>query len=87
MRDIYITQISFVDPAVPSTSLEDPTFHLTLEGARYQPGQDARAFLFTEGGEYLKALGQWDATFPGFEHEVEGAEVVDGVYNVLCIKA
>jgi arginine decarboxylase len=36
---------------------------------------------------YLKALGQWDATFPGFEHEVEGAEVVDGVYNVLCIKA
>jgi arginine decarboxylase len=36
---------------------------------------------------YLKALGQWDAAFPGFEHEVEGAEVVDGVYNVLCIKA
>jgi len=36
---------------------------------------------------YLKTLGHWDATFPGFEHEVEGAEVVDGVYNVLCIKA
>ena len=35
---------------------------------------------------YLKALGQWDAHFPGFEKEVEGAEVVDGVYNVLCIK-
>jgi len=35
---------------------------------------------------YLKKLGQWDATFPGFEHEVEGAEVVEGVYNVLCIK-
>lgn len=36
--------------------------------------------------DYLKTLGLWDATFPGFEHEVEGAEVVDGVYNVLCIK-
>jgi len=35
---------------------------------------------------YLKALGQWDAHFPGFEKEVEGAEVVDGVYNVLCLK-
>jgi arginine decarboxylase len=35
---------------------------------------------------YLKTLGSWDAQFPGFEHEVEGAEVVDGVYNVLCIK-
>jgi arginine decarboxylase len=36
--------------------------------------------------EYLKTLGRWDAAFPGFEHEVEGAEVVDGVYNVLCVK-
>jgi len=36
---------------------------------------------------YLKTLGNWYAYFPGFEHEVEGAEVVDGVYHVLCIKA
>lgn len=35
---------------------------------------------------YLKMLGQYDQQFPGFEHEVEGAEVVDGVYNVTCIK-
>ncbi len=35
---------------------------------------------------YLKTLGKWDSQFPGFEHEVEGAEVVDGVYHVLCIK-
>jgi arginine decarboxylase len=34
---------------------------------------------------YLKTLGRWDAEFPGFEHEVEGAEVVDGAYNVLCL--
>jgi len=36
---------------------------------------------------YLKTLGRWEATFPGFGHEVEGAEMVDGVYNVLCVKA
>jgi len=36
--------------------------------------------------DYLRTLGSWDAQFPGFEHEVEGAEVVDGVYNVLCTK-
>ncbi len=35
---------------------------------------------------YLKTLGIWDREFPGFEHVVEGAEVIDGVYNVLCIK-
>lgn len=34
---------------------------------------------------YLKTLGLWDREFPGFEHEVEGAEVVDGVYNVMCL--
>lgn len=35
---------------------------------------------------YLKVLGKFDELFPGFEHEVEGAEVVDGVYNVMCLK-
>jgi arginine decarboxylase len=36
---------------------------------------------------YLKTLGGWHERFPGFAHEVEGAEVIDGVYNVLCIKS
>ena len=35
---------------------------------------------------YLQTLGKWDARFPGFEHEVEGAEVVDGMYTVLCLR-
>jgi hypothetical protein len=35
---------------------------------------------------YLKTLGLWHARFPGFEHEVEGAELANGVYNVLCLK-
>ncbi|PSU55535.1 arginine decarboxylase [Photobacterium phosphoreum] len=36
--------------------------------------------------QYLKALEAWDAEFPGFEHETEGAEIEDGKYHVLCIK-
>ena len=36
--------------------------------------------------KYLKALSLWDQAFPGFEHDTEGTEVIDGTYNVLCIK-
>lgn len=36
---------------------------------------------------YLKILGKFDEQFPGFEHEVEGAEVVNGVYSVMCIRS
>ncbi|WP_434355979.1 arginine decarboxylase [Parasalinivibrio latis] len=35
---------------------------------------------------YLKSLQIWDATFPGFEHETEGAESEHGVYSVMCVK-
>ncbi|BDH44191.1 arginine decarboxylase [Salmonella enterica subsp. enterica serovar Choleraesuis] len=35
---------------------------------------------------YLKALQAWDETFPGFEHETEGTEKINGVYHVMCIK-
>lgn len=36
--------------------------------------------------KYLKALSLWDHAFPGFEHDTEGTEVIDGVYHVLCVK-
>jgi len=36
--------------------------------------------------QYLRALQAWDYEFPGFEHVTEGAEVIDGVYNVMCVK-
>lgn len=36
--------------------------------------------------KYLKALSLWDNAFPGFEHETEGTEVIDGIYHVLCVK-
>ncbi|MCE7666259.1 arginine decarboxylase, partial [Salmonella enterica subsp. enterica serovar Infantis] len=35
---------------------------------------------------YLRALQSWDHEFPGFEHETEGTEIIDGVYHVMCIK-
>ncbi|PHI31283.1 arginine decarboxylase [Budvicia aquatica] len=34
---------------------------------------------------YLHALQAWDRQFPGFEHETEGTEIIDGVYHVLCV--
>lgn len=36
---------------------------------------------------YLRALQQWDATFPGFEHETAGIVITEkGEYQVLCVK-
>jgi len=35
---------------------------------------------------YLESLAEYDRRFPGFEHETEGAEVIDGVYHILCVK-
>ena len=31
---------------------------------------------------YLRSLQSWDHHFPGFEHETEGTEIIDGVYHV-----
>jgi len=36
---------------------------------------------------YLRALHQWHRRFPGFTPEIQGVEVVDGEYRVLCLRA
>lgn len=36
--------------------------------------------------KYLKQLETRDAEFPGFEHVTEGAERIDGVCHVMCVK-
>lgn len=36
---------------------------------------------------YLRSLQAWDTEFPGFEHETEGTEKIDGEYYVMCVKA
>ena len=37
--------------------------------------------------EYLKSMEDRDRQFPGFAGVIEGAELVDGRYHVLCVKA
>ena len=36
--------------------------------------------------EYLKSMENREKQFPGFSGVIEGAEMVDGVYHVLCVK-
>lgn len=35
---------------------------------------------------YLHSLQAWDSEFPGFEHETEGTEIIDGQYYVMCVR-
>jgi arginine decarboxylase len=35
---------------------------------------------------YLKSMEHRDKLFPGFSGVIEGAEMEDGVYHVLCVK-
>jgi arginine decarboxylase len=35
---------------------------------------------------YLRMLQAWDAVFPGFEHEVEGAQHLHGTYAAYCVR-
>ncbi|HEX9183258.1 MAG TPA: arginine decarboxylase, partial [Burkholderiales bacterium] len=35
---------------------------------------------------YLKSMESRERQFPGFSGVIEGAELVDGVYHVLCVK-
>jgi arginine decarboxylase len=36
--------------------------------------------------EYLKSMQERERLFPGFAGVIEGAELIDGVYHVLCVK-
>jgi arginine decarboxylase len=35
---------------------------------------------------YLKSMQNREKQFPGFAGVIEGAELIDGVYHVLCVK-
>jgi arginine decarboxylase len=35
---------------------------------------------------YLKSMQNREKRFPGFSGVIEGAELVDGSYHVLCVK-
>ncbi len=36
--------------------------------------------------EYLKSMQNREKQFPGFAGVIEGAEMIDGTYHVLCVK-
>jgi arginine decarboxylase len=36
--------------------------------------------------EYLKSVQNREKRFPGFAGVIEGAELIDGVFHVLCVK-
>jgi arginine decarboxylase len=36
--------------------------------------------------EYLKSMQHREKQFPGFAGVIEGAEMIDGVYHVLCVR-
>jgi arginine decarboxylase len=36
--------------------------------------------------EYLKSMQNREKQFPGFAGVIEGAELIDGVYHVLCVR-
>jgi subtilisin-like proprotein convertase family protein len=46
---LLLTQIMQIDPGVPLTTLEDPTFYLSQSSQRVQPGEGTRAFLYQDG--------------------------------------
>ena len=46
---LAVTDVRFVEPATPTTTLKAPIFFLTQGGQRVQPGSNARAFLFADG--------------------------------------
>ncbi|WP_296252457.1 Orn/Lys/Arg decarboxylase N-terminal domain-containing protein [Pseudomonas sp. UBA4194] len=50
------------------------------------PGENAGA---ADGPllSYLKALENFDLSFPGFTHDTHGIEAEEGVYRMLCLKA
>jgi hypothetical protein len=55
---LAVTQISEEAPVVDPQALADPRFYVTLNSASYQPGNDARAFLFRNLPTRLVDLGR-----------------------------
>lgn len=56
-----------------------PGIPMVMSGERFGGADDPHI-------AYLRALADWDAEFPGFEHVTEGSTVIDGVYHVPCLR-
>jgi hypothetical protein len=54
---LAVTQLEFVDPVSPTTTLAVPVFYLTYNNARYVPGNTAKAILYQPTQGRLLDLG------------------------------
>jgi arginine decarboxylase len=50
------------------------------------PGENTGA-AYAPVLSYLRTLQEWGQHFPGFEHDVEGAQVREGTYHIYCLKS
>jgi arginine decarboxylase len=82
---------SIVSNQIEKVSVEDLAGRTAANGViPYPPGipmlMSGENFGNQESPQigYLRALQTWDERFPSFEHETEGAEVIDGKYHVMC---
>ncbi len=89
-RSAYNKIMSNEVELVPSTKLANrvaanavipypPGIPMLISGESFGPSDSPQI-------TYLHTLETWNHQFPGFENITEGAEIVDGLYNVLCIK-
>ncbi|XPE46154.1 hypothetical protein ACNKHO_25985 [Shigella flexneri] len=58
----------------------------------YPPGHPNAAFRQSFGDSNSPQIADprtsiLGSPVPGFEHETEGTEIIDGVYHVMCVKA
>jgi len=89
-RKAYAMIVSGDVEFVPSDSLANRVAANSV--IPYPPGipmvMSGENFGASDGAmiRYLHALEKWDRFFPGFEHETEGAKVIDGKYCVMCVK-
>ncbi|MRS14572.1 arginine decarboxylase [Enterobacteriaceae bacterium RIT691] len=84
---------AIVEDKVERVALKDLAFRIAANSViPYPPGIPMLLSGENFGDEqspqigYLRALQSWDHQFPGFEHETEGTEIIDGNYYVMCIK-
>ena len=89
-RDAYIKMVKNEIELVPADKLSGriaansvipypPGIPMMMSGERFGSADSPQI-------AYLKQLSEWDKRFPGFEHDTEGASVIDKVYHVMCVK-
>ena len=56
-----------------------PGIPIVMPGERF--GRDDQPWL-----RYIRSIAEWGEKFPGFEKELEGAEMIDGTYHIWVLE-